>query len=105
MSETNLNCILTLALPGDLEEEVLDQLARYPHWLSGYSVTHAEGHGSGAQLRSTMEKVRGRSSRRLVQIVMDHAHVAPLIAALRESFQTPEIAWWTVPVNAFGRFS
>jgi len=99
------DCILTLALPADLEEEVLDHLSAHAQWVQGFSVMHAEGFGKGTQLKSTIEQVRGRSRRRLVQILICSDHVDALVASLRESFRTPDVAWWTAPVSGFGRFS
>jgi len=99
------DCLLTLALPADLEEEVLDHLSGHPEWVSGFSVVHAEGLGAGAHLRSSMEQVRGRSRRRLVELLMRSEHVAQLVASLRDSFTTPEMAWWTVAITGFGRFT
>ncbi len=99
------DCLLTLALPADLEEEVLDHLAEHPEWVSGFSVVHAEGLGAGARLRSSMEQVRGRSRRRLVELLMRGEHVEQLLESLRDSFTTPEMAWWTVAITGFGRFT
>lgn len=99
------DCLLTLALPADLEEEVLDHLSDHPEWVSGFSVVHAEGLGTGARLRSTIEQVRGRSRRRLVNVLIRREHVEPLLGSLRASFTTPEMAWWTVAVTGFGRFA
>lgn len=105
MNPQSYDCLLTLALPADLEEEVLDHLAVHPEWVGGFSVTHAEGVGRGNLLRSTMEQVRGRSRRRLVQIVMSSEHAQALLDSLRQTFVTPEMAWWTSPINGFGRFA
>jgi hypothetical protein len=105
MNDTAYDCMLTLALPAELEEEVLDHLAAHREWVSGYSLIHAEGVGSGAQLHSAMEQVRGRARRRLVQVLMQTEHVRPLIDSLRVSFRTPEMAWWTAPISSFGRFA
>lgn len=99
------DCLLTLAIPADLEEEVLDHLSSHREWVSGFSVIHAEGVGSGAQLRSTLEQVRGRARRRLIQLLMRAEDVQPLIESLRGDFSTPEMAWWTAPINGFGRFA
>jgi hypothetical protein len=99
------DCLLTLALPDALEEEVLDHLATTPEWVSGFSVTRAEGFGAGAKLRSAMEQVRGRSRRHLIQIPMRAEHVAPMVESLRARFNSDEMAWWTVPLAGFGRFS
>ncbi len=99
------DCLLTLALPDALEEEVLDHLAAQPEWVSGFSIMRAEGFGAGARLRSAMEQVRGRSQRHLIQILMRTEHVAPLVESLRSRFRSDEMAWWTVPLTGFGRFS
>ena len=105
MSGPAYDCVLTLALPADLEEEVLDHLAAHPEWVSGFSVVHAEGVGKGAHLRSTMEQVRGRSRRRLVQLLMQGEHVPALVDSLRVAFRSPEMAWWTAAITGFGRFA
>ncbi|HEY6924526.1 MAG TPA: DUF3240 family protein [Steroidobacteraceae bacterium] len=99
------DCMLTLALPADLEEEVLDHLAAHPEWVRGFSMVHAEGFGAGARLHTTMEQVRGRSRRRLVQLLIRQEHVRGLVDSLQGSFRTPEMAWWTSPISGFGRFA
>lgn len=99
------DCLLTLALPDALEEEVLDHLASLPDWVSGFSITRAEGFGAGARLRSAMEQVRGRSRRHLVQILMRDEHVPLFVESLRSRFRSDEMAWWTVPLTGFGRLS
>ncbi len=104
MSEA-YDCLLTLAMPADLEEEVLDHLSAQPRWVSGFSVLHAEGLGAGARLRSSMEQVRGRSRRRLVQLLIRRENLEELLESLRREFKTPEMAWWTVAVTGFGRFA
>jgi uncharacterized membrane protein len=98
------DCLLTIVIPQSLQEEVLDVLAGYPQWVSGFSLLRAEGFGVGAHLHSTIEQVRGRSERRLVQIVMNAADVDALLTALRGTFSSAEMAYWTVPLTAFGRF-
>jgi len=103
MTDPTYDCLLTIALPADLEEEVLDHLGGHPEWVSGYSIVHAEGVGSGAKLHSPMEQVRGRARRRLIHVLMHGGHVAPLIESLRAAFRTPEVAWWTAPLTGFGR--
>lgn len=104
MNETSFDCLLTLAVPADLEEEVLDHLATHPQWVSGFTVTQAEGVGRELALKSTLEQVRGRSRRRVVQIVMRREHADALLDDLRSNFVTPELAWWLAPLSGFGRF-
>lgn len=99
------DCQLILALPASLEEEILDHLGEHPEWVTGMSLLHAEGVGSGARLRTSMEQVRGRARRRMILLLMQQKDVPPLLESLRAVFATPEIAWWSTPVTGFGRFA
>jgi hypothetical protein len=99
------DCQLTVALPVALEEEFIDLLRGLPTLVSGFSILPAEGFGTGAQLVSTMEQVRGRSRRLLVQVLMRNEQVEPLLAALRTTIRSAEVAWWTMPISGFGRFA
>jgi hypothetical protein len=49
--------------------------------------------------------VRGRANRRLLQLLMHACDVEPLLASLRAEYHSDEMAWWTLPVNGFGRFT
>jgi hypothetical protein len=97
--------LLTISLPGALEEEIIDLLREQPRWVHGFTSLPAEGFGSGTRLHSSMEQVRGRSHRRLLQVVMQAEHVEPLLASLKLQIPSDEVAWWTVPVTGFGRFA
>jgi hypothetical protein len=99
------DCLLTLSCPAEIEEELIDLLREHPEWVSGFTSLAAEGFGSGTKLHSAMEQVRGRSRRRLLQVVMAHENVASLLDVLRAAIPSDEVAWWTVPVNGFGRFA
>ncbi|MFO1504129.1 MAG: DUF3240 family protein [Steroidobacteraceae bacterium] len=99
------DCLLTLSCPAEVEEELIDLLREHPQWVSGFTSLTAEGFGSGTTLHSAMEQVRGRSRRRLLQVVLSQANVQPLLEALRSAIPSEEVAWWTVPVNGFGRFA
>lgn len=99
------DCLLTLAIPAALEEEVLDFLQDHPEWVNGFSVIHAEGFGSGSKLRSTLEQVRGRAQRMLIQLLMQQSHSEALLSALQAQYASDEIAWWMTPVTAFGRLA
>ncbi|MCL2524083.1 MAG: DUF3240 family protein [Betaproteobacteria bacterium] len=97
------DCEMTLAFPRDLEEQVVDFLLDHPQWIRGFSLIDAEGMGRGAGLRSAMEKVKGRARRRLMNILLRNEDIAPLVAALRQEFHTPEMAYWVIPLHSFGR--
>lgn len=99
------DCLLTLSCPAGLEEELIDLLREHPEWVSGFTSLAGEGFGSGTQLHSAMEQVRGRSRRRLLQVVLSQADVDPLVQALRAALPSDEVAWWTTPVTGFGRFA
>ncbi len=99
------DCLLTLSCPAELEEELIDLLREHPEWVSGFTSLAAEGFGSGTRLHSAMEQVRGRSRRRLLQVVLAGANVPQLLAVLRAALPSDEVAWWTVPVTGFGRFA
>ncbi|MCC6631790.1 MAG: DUF3240 family protein [Gammaproteobacteria bacterium] len=99
------DCLLTLSCPAEVEEELIDVLREHPEWVSGFTSLAAEGFGSGTSLHSAMEQVRGRSRRRLLQVVLHEANVLPLIDVLRAAIPSDEVAWWTMPVTGFGRFA
>jgi len=107
MSETRHvhDCLLTLSCPAGLEEELIDLLRDHPQWVSGFTTIAAEGFGAGTRQHSPIEQVRGRSRRRLLQVLLSAADVEPLLALLRERIPSDEVAWWTVPVSGFGRFA
>lgn len=97
------DCLFTLALPSSLEEEVLDFLQAHPEWVNGFSVIQAEGFGAGSRLSTTLEQVRGRARRTLIQLLLSNGHQEELISTLKQQYPSDEIAWWTTPVTAFGR--
>ena len=97
------DCQLTVAIPGDLEEDIVDVLRNLPDIVSGFSMVPAEGFGAGTRFVSTLEQVRGRARRRLVFILLPTAQVDAVLAALRQAVDSPEVAWWTQPVQRFGR--
>jgi Protein of unknown function (DUF3240) len=103
--EVSQQCLLTISCPGKLEEEFIDLLREHPQWVSGFTSLQAEGFGTGTQLHSSMEQVRGRSQRRVLQVVLNAENIEPLLCALRQQIPSNEVAWWTIPVAGFGRFA
>ena len=99
------DCLLNIACPAELEEEFIDLLRAQPERVSGFTLLPAEGFGAGMRLHSAMEQVRGRSRRRLLQILLQSTDVEPLLADLRTRIQSDEVAWWTIPVSGFGRLA
>lgn len=87
------DCLLSLSCPAELEEELMDLLGEHPELVSGFTVFPAEGLGAGTRLHSAMEQVRGRSRRRVLQVLMHADDVPVLLAALREQVPSDEVAW------------
>jgi len=98
----DLNCLLTLALPLALEEELLDLLHAQSARVPGFTVVHGQGMGAGAVLGTVMEQVQGRARRVLVQSVMRETDVAPLVAELRRALPATEVFYWVVPLLTCG---
>lgn len=98
------DCLLTLAIPQALEEEVLDALLSLPNLAPGFTVVRGQGIGGHVELTSAMEQVQGRARRVMVQVAMEKAHLQNLIDTLRVALPNPQIAYWVVPLMTFGRF-
>ncbi|MEO1767046.1 DUF3240 family protein [Thiobacter aerophilum] len=96
---------LTIVLPRSLEEALVDHLLEHPEWVPGFTTQVVDGHGRGVVYRGSAEQVRGRVVRVMVQIVTERDKADALLAHLRESLVSPEIAWWTMPVSGFGRLA
>ena len=99
----NYDVLLTLAIPVSLEDDVLNFLLQHSQWTGGFSIIDADGMGHGASLLSAMEKVQGRARRKLVLIAGVDANLHLLIAALGQEIRNQDVAWWTMPLGAFGR--
>ena len=97
------DCLLTLAVPAALEDDVLDTLRALPHLAPGFTLTRAEGLGAHIALDTALEQVQGRARRVVVQMAVRQAHLQPLLDALRQALPTPQAAYWAVPLLAFGR--
>ena len=99
-----MDCLLTLALPLALEDEVLDLLREQRDLVPGFSVVLGQGVGSGASLSTAMEQVQGRARRVLVYAVMHEADVTALVQRLGATLKSPGVFYWAVPLLASGRF-
>jgi len=89
-------------LPVELEDEMIDLLRALPDVVSGYSLLPAEGFGATTELTTMLEQVRGRSSQRMVQVLLHQTQVDAVLTALRSALPTPRIAWWVTPVGRCG---
>ncbi len=102
MSPPSELACLYVAFPVALEEDILDLGHAVPD-LPGLTVIDASGYGAGARLQTVEETVRGRARRRLLIAVASPDVLERFLAALRDALPTPDVAWWSVPVAAFGR--
>lgn len=104
MTETDApDCLLTLALPRALEEEVLDTLLAHPELARGFTVLHGHGIGTQIALHTAVEQVQGRARRVYVQVALPRARLSDLLATLSQSLRRAPLTYWVVPLLAFGR--
>lgn len=97
------DCLLTLAVPHALEDEVLDTLRALPDLVPGFTLVKAHGLGAHIELDSAMEQVQGRARRIMVQMALQQAHLPALMDALQQALPNPQVTYWVVPLLAFGR--
>lgn len=99
------NCCLTIVFPAALEENIIDHLLEHPELASGFTTVEVEGHGQGSVYRSTSEQVRGRARRVKMEVVMEREDAQSIVAHLKESLPSREVAYWIAPIFEFGRFA
>ena len=98
-----LDCLLTLSLPRQLEEEVLDTLMAHPELAPGFTLMHGFGMGTRVALATPMEQVQGRARRVFVQVALPQVRVPMLVKALSRELRRAQITYWVTPLLAFGR--
>lgn len=96
---------LTLAAPRHLEDALVEQFLAHPDWAEGFTLFKAEGYSRHHEQLSVQELVRGRAERVVVQIVLEAGHAEALLDHLKTQFPKRDVAWWTTPVNGFGRLA
>lgn len=99
------NCCLTIICHNSMAEHLIDHLLEHPEWISGFNVSHIEGHSQNEKLPSMLEQVRGRSQRVEIRAVMNLEDAQSLIAHLKEDEPNPAVAYWITPVIEFGRLA
>ena len=100
---TTIDVMLNVVVPKSLEEELVDRLLEAGDLVRGFTSYPVSGHGGRMATASVSERVRGRSDRVLFQIGMARGDVEALLTRLRERVPNPEIAWWVLPIEGFGR--
>lgn len=96
---------LTLAAPQHLEEELVEQFLSHPDWAEGFTLFQAEGYSHHHEALSIQERVRGRTERMAVQIVLEADHAEALLTHLKSRFPKRDVAFWLTPVIEFGRLA
>lgn len=100
---TIADCLLILAVPSALEDEVLDLLSARPECADGVMVMRGNAAGGGVPLNTTIEQVRGRAARVFIQIEIGREAAGTLVDALTDELARARIRWWLVPLLASGR--
>ncbi len=100
-----MNTCLTIVLPKFLEEDLIDHLLERPEWVSGFTTSDVSGHGQSIAYHAAAEEVRGHVARVQAEIVMSQENAQLLLAHLKQSMHSTEIAYWLTPVIEFGRFA
>ena len=105
MSLEPTSVVLTLVMPVDVEDALLETLLEHPDLAPGFTSQKVEGHGQRVSFIGTAEHVRGRAAYSRVQMVVPRADADTLLALLRERFATSRVFFWIVPALAGGRLA
>lgn len=100
-----IDCCLTLVCHKSMEEMLVDCLLEHPEWVSGFNIARIEGHSHSATLTILSEQVRGRAARIEIRTLMNQEDAQLLLAHLRVTMKSREIAYWISPVMEFGRLA
>jgi hypothetical protein len=95
---------LTLVFPPALEGALSEALITSPQ-SPGFTLLHAQGHGSDFLHASTAEQVRGSIDRRIVWVVLEAEAVPSLIQWVRARVSSHDVMWWSEPVLERGRLA
>ena len=96
---------LTVLIPRDLEDAVLQGLLEMHPPVPGFTVMHVSGHGERFDGTTVREQVHGRVDRAMMWLVLPAEDVQRVLARLRERIQNPDVVWWLEPVDAMGRLA
>jgi len=99
---TDQKVCLTLIVPHRLREEVFDYLAEQSDLVSGFTASHAAGHGGEVRLHTAAERVQGHADQAMVQVIVLRDHSTRLLDRLRASFAGTRLVYWATPVTEFG---
>jgi nitrogen regulatory protein PII len=94
---------LTLVCPREIRPQLADALDAIEPPLPGYTVVDASGHGPEATLVSAAERVQGAMRSAMFILVLPKVEVQRVLDAVAQTCRRPQIAFWTEPVEDFGR--
>jgi len=97
--------VLTLVIHKNAQQDLADLLRAHKH-VPGFTFSHVEGHGVQAEnnpFLSMRDKVVGYTPRVRVDILLEDAHVAAVLEALRNGHDFKgQGVYWVSPVEQSG---
>lgn len=93
---------LTLIVPDQLRDELLDYLGKQSDLVSGFTASRGAGHGADVRLRTAAERVKGHADQTAVQMILARRDANSLLDRLRVSFAGTRLVYWSAPVTEFG---
>lgn len=104
-STTDAGVVLTLVMPVEVEDALLEALLEHPELAPGFTSHRVEGLGQRVTFIGTAEHVRGSAAHCRVQLVIPRDDAERLLDILRSRFATSRVFFWMVPVLASGRLA
>ncbi len=104
-STAETHVVLTLVVPPEAEEALLETLLDHPHLVPGFTSQRIEGQGQQVTFVGTAEHVRGRAAYRRVELVLPPGNADRLLDLLRREFASPRVFYWVVPALSSGRLA
>lgn len=98
-------CKLTLVCPREIKSVIADALDDIEPALPGYTVVDAAGHGPDAALATAGERVQGAMRAAMFILILPKAQVDGVLSGLAERCQRRQLAFWTEPVEDYGRLT
>jgi hypothetical protein len=95
---------LTLVCPPAVEEKLLDLLLLSP-LVSFFTSTATAAHGMAHDNLDQTEQVLGRARATEIQVILDAADQAALLAAIRQQFAGAGLRYWLTEVAEAGEIA
>ena len=93
---------LMLVAAQELEETIGDVLLERDDLVRRFGSQTIDAHGTRIGYANIAEQVRGRARHCEFKLLMAHADMDALLAALRDRLPRAEIVYWAFPVIAYG---